>query len=151
MSPDPYKAWALFTSDPPDFIVMFGVVIVAVAVFVWWFRGYLAKEHITTMAARLELAHDRQEAVTAEIKKLEPLAQKSILEIAEVKIEVARMKAELPELVKAVLPQLDNIANTSAVVASTVHTLQAANLTVGAALSGSGGLSASSDTPLAGC
>ena len=59
----------------------------------------------------LELAHKEQKVVTTQVEILEPTGTKLISEIADVKTEVARIKADLPELVKA---QLDKVASTKA-------------------------------------
>jgi len=66
---DPNKAWALFMSDPADFILMFAATIGAVAWFVWWFRGFIHKE-------RMLLSDDRVEKAQAEAKQIsEKLAE----------------------------------------------------------------------------
>jgi hypothetical protein len=75
---DPIKAWALFMSDPGDFIVMFAAVIVAVAVFTWWFRGFIHNE-------RMALSVERAEKAREDAKEL---AQKLR----------ARQKAKMPSL-----------------------------------------------------
>ena len=97
---------------------------------------------------RLKLAQDKQETVTMRLKELEPLARISPSAIAELQMKFAQMKSSLPERVKAILlPELDKIAGNSAVVATSVHNLSAANLEVGAALAGLGGLHVSIDVP----
>jgi hypothetical protein len=57
-TPNPTAAWALFTSDPIDFITMFVLVIGAVATFTWWLRGFLHKERIALSSERLESAQE---------------------------------------------------------------------------------------------
>jgi hypothetical protein len=91
---------------------------------------------------RLELAQDKQKAVTAQFKVLEPVTRNNEVEIADLTTRVARMESSIQA---AILPRLDKIASTSTVVASSVHNLSAANLEVGAVLSGSGGLHASEE------
>jgi hypothetical protein len=51
-SPDLGRAWALFMSDPTDFVAMFATVIVAVAVLTWWLRHFIGKERIATLEER---------------------------------------------------------------------------------------------------
>jgi hypothetical protein len=97
---------------------------------------------------RLKLAQDKQQATTRQLEVLEPFARKSESEIAALKIKVAQIESELSERVKAILlPELEKIASNNTVVATSVHNLSAANLEVGAALAGLGGLHVSIDVP----
>jgi hypothetical protein len=64
--PDPNKAWALFMSDPVDFILMFAAVVAGVAIFTWFVRGHIDKERIATLEERRKLAVDQQQ-VTEQI------------------------------------------------------------------------------------
>jgi hypothetical protein len=91
---------------------------------------------INVLRERLQLAHDKQEAATKQLDVLEPLTRNAQSEIAQLKVQVSRM--DTPDRVKLLLPQLDKISNSSVAVTTSVHNLSAANLEVGAALSGSG-------------
>jgi hypothetical protein len=73
MYPDWNKLWALFMSDPVDFLAFFGVAIVAVAIFAWWLRGHIGKERIAALEERLRLAGDNQQTMTREVERLQTL------------------------------------------------------------------------------
>ncbi len=62
------KMWALLMSDPVTFITIFGVVVASVAGFVWWLRGFISKEHIEAVDARLRLASDQEKILTANLE-----------------------------------------------------------------------------------
>ena len=80
-SPDPNNAWALFMSDPTDFIAMFAALAVAVAGFTWYLRDFIGKERIATLKdtgqeriaileERLRLAQDRYDDATEQTQRL---------------------------------------------------------------------------------
>lgn len=66
--PDLNKVRTLFMSDPATFICLFGALVIAVAGFVWWFRGYLDKERLETANLRLELARDQEKFSTTQLE-----------------------------------------------------------------------------------
>jgi hypothetical protein len=76
---------------------------------------------------RLELAHDKQLAVTKQLEVLEPVAQRNEAEIDQLNTKVARMESSIRD---ALLPQLAKAAQTSVGVTGTVHNLASANLAV---------------------
>jgi hypothetical protein len=90
---DPNRAWALFMSDPIDFILMFAVVIAAVAFFVWWFRGFIHKE-------RMALSNDRVQKAQGEVEQ-----------ISKKLTEVEGRNAELVRQIQSQAPQAVLIAN----------------------------------------
>jgi hypothetical protein len=118
---DPNTAWALFMSDPLDFVLMFAGVIVAVAWFVWWFRGYLDKERIATAEARLELARDEQKPLTRQIDTLTA--------------QVVGLTKQIEQNVS-----LTQLAVATAGVTGTVKELTEANTVLGGTLGPSGGV-----------
>jgi len=95
-------------------------------------RGLRAENSLADR--QLKLAQHDQQVVTTQVELLKPSSGQLATEVAELKTEVARIKAELPDLVKAVLPQIDKVASTSAVVANTVSVLSEANSALGATL-----------------
>jgi hypothetical protein len=92
-------------------------------------RGVKAENN--ALKEQLNLARKEQKAVTTQSIKLSS-------EVAELKVEFASIKASL--LPAVVIPQLDKVASTTAVLSDTVTALSAANLSLGATLTGSGGL-----------
>ena len=64
LEPDKEKIWTLFMSDPVTFIAA----IVAVAVFIWWLRGFLEKKHRDAVDAQRALARDQLENSTKELE-----------------------------------------------------------------------------------
>jgi hypothetical protein len=88
----------------------------------WWRDG--------TLRERLSLANDQRAVVTRQITKLEA-------QIAEVRVDVANIKGS-----RNLIPGLDKVASTTAVLSYTVRVLQAANSSLGSTLTGSGGLTA---------
>jgi hypothetical protein len=86
----------------------------------WWRDGGLRE--------RLSLANDQRAVVTRQITKLEA-------QITEVRVDVANIKGS-----RSVIPGLDKVANTTAVLSDTVRVLQAANSSLGT--TGSGRLAA---------
>ena len=105
----------------------------------WTIKGWLDGREIRGLKAendaaetRLKLAQDEQKVVTAQLGILEPNSKKLETEFAALKVEVAQMKA--------VLPQLDRVATTTAMVTGTARALSEANTVLGATLSGSGAL-----------
>jgi hypothetical protein len=104
---------------------MFFIVIVAVAWFVWWLRGFLVKERIATHEARLAHAHEKQSMLTERLAELQPYTKQLETEIAELKAQ---------QLQPALRAQIDKIAGTSAVVASSVSVVSEANTALGITL-----------------
>lgn len=76
----------------------------------------------------LQLAHHKQEAVTAQLQALGPLTRTNLAEIAELKVKVDRLESSTQA---AILPQLEKAAHTSVVVTTSVRNVLAANLAVG--------------------
>ena len=85
---------------------------------------------LLTPRERLSLANDQRAVVTRQITKLET-------QIAEVRVDVASIKGS-----RSVIPGLDKVSSTTAVLSDTVRVLQAANSSLGSTLTGSGGLTA---------
>jgi hypothetical protein len=78
---DLHKAWALFMSDPVDFILMFVIVAGAVGGSAWWLRSFIAEERIATGEAtlkektatseeHLKLAREKYDNAQADLQKL---------------------------------------------------------------------------------
>jgi hypothetical protein len=65
--PDPNKVWALFMSDPLDFILMFAAVIVVVAGFSWWLRGHIIKERLAAKDEQINLAKAQRDELAAKV------------------------------------------------------------------------------------
>jgi predicted Zn-dependent protease len=124
-SPDPNKAWALFMSDPADFIAMFAAVAVAVAAFTWWLRHFIGKERIATLEERLKLSKEKYDTSTEDIQRLTTVA-------ARLQSEVAKLQSALPS--PALRPQLNALQNTSALISKSVTDLSTANNALGAVL-----------------
>jgi hypothetical protein len=104
---------------------------------------------INVLKERLNFAHDKQEGFTEEIEQQRANSAKLEREVAELKTELAKVKAQLPAVVFRHLDkQLDKVASASAVMASSVDHLSAANLAVGHVLTTpSGNLNLSPDAP----
>jgi hypothetical protein len=104
---------------------------------------------INVLKERLNLAHDRQEGFTEEIEQQKANSAKLEREVAELKTELANVKVQVPAVVFRHLDkQLDKVAGTSAVMASSVDHLSAANLAVGQVLTlPSGKLNLITDAP----
>jgi hypothetical protein len=118
---DPNRAWALFMSDPADFIAMFAAVAVPAFGCAWWLRHFIGKERISTLEERLRFAKDKYDTSTMEIQRL--TAYSSRLES-----DLAKLQAASPS------PQLDAAIATSALVTSTVTSLSTANNALGVVL-----------------
>jgi hypothetical protein len=142
---DPHKAWELFTSDPPDFLVMFALVIVAVAIFVWWFRGYLVKERIATNEQRLALAREKQEAVTKQIEVLKPQLEEARSQLGKATAALIDVKSK-PAAVSNAISQLKEAQSNSTQASTTVGMFSEANEALGATLASS--VTGPRDTPL---
>jgi len=149
MGVNPHKAWELFTSDPPDFLVMFALVIVAVAIFVWWFRGYLVKERIATNEQRLALAREEQEAVTKQIEVLRPQLEEARSQLTKATTALVEIKSK-PAALSNAIAQLKEAQSNSTLASTTVGTLSEANDALGATLTvtGRGIITGTRDTPL---
>jgi hypothetical protein len=103
--------------------------LIAIVVFVGWksrglvddgeIRGVKAENN--ALKEQLNLAHNEQNAITKQSTKLE-------LEVAQLRVEFASMKASL--LPTVTVPQLDKVAVTAAVVSDTVSLLRAATLSL---------------------
>ena len=133
MGVDPQKAWALFMSDPPDFLVMFFIVIVAVAGFVWWLRGFLVKEKIATNDQRMRLAREEQAAVSRQIEVLRSQMAVAGTELSKAADVVARLRARADA--SQVIAQLEKAVRTSTLASTTVGQLSDANNALGRTLS----------------
>jgi hypothetical protein len=118
--PTPSGVWALFMSDAPDFILMFGIVAGAVFWFAWWLRSYIGRERIAALEERLRLAADEQKPLTRQIDTL-------TMQIGDLTNQITQ---------SATLPQ---IAVTTAVVTGTVKELTHANTVLGDTLGPSPG------------
>jgi hypothetical protein len=117
--PTPQTAWTLFMSDPVDFVLMFAAVIVVVAVFIWWLRGFIGKERIAALEERLRLAADEQKPLTRQIETLTA--------------QVSSLTTQIEQ--SAPLPQL---AMATAGVTGTIGKLSEANTTLGSTLTMTG-------------
>jgi hypothetical protein len=95
-SPDPAAIWALFQSDPPNFILMFVAVIVFFGGGAWWLRGFIHKEKEKTFDHRLKLAQENQQSLTS---KLDAAGAK-ILEL-QAQISAGAQRKELTATVKS--------------------------------------------------
>jgi hypothetical protein len=124
-SPDPDRAWALFMSDPADFIAMFAVVAGTAFGCAWWLRHFIGKERIATLEERLKFAKDKYDTSTAEVQRLNTYA--------------SRLDSDVAKLLGSPLPgsrlQVDAVVRSSALVAKTVTSLSTANNELGVALS----------------
>jgi chromosome segregation ATPase len=149
MGVDPQKAWGLFASDPADFLVMFAIVILAVAWFVWWFRGYLVKERIETNEQRLALAREEQAAVTKQIEVLKPQLEEARSQLSKATTALVEIKSK-PAALSNAIAQLKKAEGNSTLASTTVGTLLEANNALGATLTIENlNLTGSRGTPLA--
>jgi len=141
MGIDPHKAWELFTIDPPDFLAMFALVITAVAIFVWWYRGHLVKERIATNEQRVALARDEQAAVTKQIEVLKPQLEEARSQLAKATKALVEKEKSKSAVVSNAIAQLKEAQSNSTLASTTVGMLSEANNALGATLT-------RSDTPL---
>ena len=140
MGVDPEKAWQLFASDPPDFLAIFGFIIVAVGGFVWWLRGHLTKERITmlnertaTIEQRLVLAREEQAAVTKQIEVLKPQLGGARAQLAKATAALIEVKSK-PAAVSNAIAQLKEAQSNSTQASTTIGVLSNANDALGATL-----------------
>jgi hypothetical protein len=64
-------AWEAFMTAPLPLLVA----LVAVAGFIWWFRGFLIKTDVSTLERQLSLAKDQHEAESKEVARLKDQVQ----------------------------------------------------------------------------
>jgi biopolymer transport protein ExbB/TolQ len=140
MDVDPHKAWELFTSDPPDFLVMFAIVIVLVGGFVWWLRGHLTKvriamlnERTANIEQRLVLAREEQAAVTKQVEVLKPQLGGARAQLAKATTALIEVKSK-PAAVSNAIAQLKEAQSNSTQASTTVEVLSNANDALGATL-----------------
>jgi hypothetical protein len=112
---------------------MFALGIVAVAIFVWWFRGYLVKERIATNEQRLALAREEQEAVTKQIEVLKPQLEEARSQLAKATAALINVKSK-PVAVSNAISQLKEAQSNSTQASTTVGMLSEANEALGATL-----------------
>lgn len=122
MAVDPTKAWALFMSDPVNFLLIMAIVASAA----WFIRGFMGKERIAALKERLELASERHTVLTQQIEVLAP-------EIAQMKEDLAQRKA-LPNP-----PRFDKITAVTGAVTKRMNVISQANAALGHTLNVSGG------------
>src|SRR5262245_25147977 len=124
-SPDLGRAWALFVSDPADFIAMFAIVIASVFGFTWWLRNFVGKERKAALEKRLQIAKDKPDTATSEIKRLTTVA-------ASLESQIATLQSALPA--PALQQQLNPLRDASASIRKSATKLSTANNALGAAL-----------------
>jgi len=142
MGVDPHKARELFTIDPPNFLAMFLVVIVAVAAFVWWLRGYLVKERIATNEQRLALAREEQGALTKQIEVLKPQLEEARSQLTTATTALAEIKSK-PAALSNAITQLKKAQSNSTLASTTIGMLSKANDALGVTLTATGNRSPS--------
>jgi hypothetical protein len=131
---DPHKAWALFMSDPVDFIVMFA----AVAVASWALCSFIRKERVDTLKERVASLEDHLKFIREKYDNSQAEVQKLTLDTRRLEGDVDRlvaaMKAASQTTPVSVLSQLTAVRATSDLMTETVSSLSTTNDALGKAL-----------------
>jgi hypothetical protein len=112
------KALELLSANTPE--LMSGFIVVAVAGFVWWLRGYILKERIAALEERLRLGKEDQERLTNEIGSL-----RQKVSIQDEVIDLLRSTGGVPRT------QVELLSDTSATIVSSLNRLEQANTNLG--------------------
>jgi len=131
---DLHKAWALFMSDPVDFILMF--VIVAGAA--WALRSFIGKERVDTLKERVASLEDHLKFIREKYDNSQAEVQKLTLDTRQLENDVdglvAAMKSASQTTPVSVLSQLTAVRARSDLMTETVSSLSTANNALGEAL-----------------